>query len=103
MELKIKRKVEQEEIINIDFPYYYKQDLLLDETDVVIYGKIERDRYISITVESNGCHGNPVRFELEIKIRSAESLSCYMTDEYKGTEKEFLNAKESMLKAISEI
>ena len=103
MELKIKRTVEQEETINIDFPYYYKHDLLLDHSDTVIYGKIERDRYVSITVENNGLHGNPVRFELEIKIKSAEHLSCYMTDEYKGTEKEFLDAKESMLKAISEI
>lgn len=100
MELKIKRKVEQEETINIDFPYYYKHDLLLDEVDVVIYGMVEEHRSVSITIRD---HDMIPQVELEIKKRPASTMSCYMTDEFKGTEKEFINAKELMLKSIREI
>lgn len=105
MELKIKREVEVEETINIDFPYYYKQDLLLDESDVVVYGMLEENKRVSITVKktSNMFSFPCLEFELDIEDVPASKMSCYMTDEYKGTEKEFFKAKELMLKAISEI
>ena len=76
---------------------------MLDESDTVIYGKIGENKHIAITVRKNYVMFPGIDFELEIKIRHASTLSCYMTDEYKGTEKEFFNAKELMLKAISEI
>ena len=106
MKLKITRKVDQEETIDIDFPYYYKHDLLLDKSDVVIYGMLEENRNVSITVKktvedmfSFSC----LEFELSIESVPASRMACYMTDEHKSTKEEFFNAKELMLKSIGEI
>lgn len=104
MKIKIKRKIEKEEIIDIDFPYYYEHDLLIDEANVIIYGKIEENRHVSIKVSERYYDTFlDIEFEIGIENRRAETLSCYMTDEYKSTESVFLKAKSKLIKSLPTI
>jgi hypothetical protein len=102
MQLEITRKVEKKEIIEINFPYYYRYDLLLDEADVVIYGKIEEKKHtsIKITKQRLGWCGN--EFELHIEKREASTLSRYMNKEYKSNEAEYLAKKTELLNAAQD-
>ena len=97
MKLEITRKIEQRETIEIELPYYYKHDLLLDDTDSVIYGKIEEKQCTKIRVHDN--YQGSVSFELEVEKIGAASAACYMTDEYKSNEAEYLDAKAKLLLA----
>jgi len=101
MKLEITRDVKQTETIEIEFPYYYKHDLMLDEVDSVIYGKIEEKRHTAIHV-SFDYRSRERRFELEIEQRTAETLGCYMTEEHKGSEAEYLDAKAKLLAAVQD-
>lgn len=98
MKLEITRKIEQKETVEIDLPYYYIHDLMLDEADVIIYGKVEEKRCTSIIIgHSYGSHNN--EFELSIEDRPASAYGSYMTDEYKSSEAEYLAAKAKLLAA----
>lgn len=99
MKLKIKRKIETEETIDIEFPYYYKHDLMLDEVDVIIYGKIEENKTTSIHISHNYRGGD--NYELEIEKEPASNFSSYMTDEYKSNEAEYLKAKWEFIDAAN--
>ena len=98
MKLEITRNVKQTETIEIEFPYYYKCDLMLDDVDSVIYGKIEEKRHTKIQV-SFDYRSSERRFEFVIEQRAAETLGCYMTKEYKSSEVDYLNAKAELLSA----
>lgn len=97
MKLEITRKIEQRETINIELPYYYKHDLLIDDMDSVIYGKIEEKQCTRIWVRDD--YRGSVSFEIEVEERGAASKSCYMTDEHKSNEDEYLAAKTKLLAA----
>jgi hypothetical protein len=99
MRLEIIRKIDQKETIEIELPYYYKHDLMSDYSDSVIYGKVEEKLHTAIKIsyiyQGGSC------FELESEKRNASYMSCYMTDEFKISEKEYLSAKEKLLAAAS--
>lgn len=99
MKLKIKRQIEKEEEVDIEFPYYYKHDLMLDEMDTVIYGKIEENKTTSIHITHNWNGRNS--FELEIEEEPASYFSSYMTDKYKSNETEYLNARKELIDAVN--
>jgi len=94
MRLEITRKVEQRETIEIEFPYYYKHDLMGDESDSVIYGKIEERKCTAIQLSYRR---DEKEYSIEVEERSASAFACYMTDEYKSTEAEYLAAKFKLL------
>lgn len=100
MKLEITRKIKQRETIEIEFPYYYKHDLLPDDADSVIYGKIEEKQCTTIHVRNDYRGG--MSFELEVEKRGAASVACYMTDEYKSNETEYLAAKAKLLAAAQD-
>ena len=100
MKLEITRKIEQKETVDIELPYYYKHDLLLDEADVVIYGKVEETRCTSIKISRNYDryrHGK--EFELTLADIPASASGCFMTDKYKSSGAEYLAAKAKLLAA----
>jgi len=99
MKLKIIRTIKEEAIIDIEFPFYYKHDLMLDEADVVIYGKIEENKTTSIHVSHD--YNGRNSFELEIENDPASHFSSYMTDEYKSNEDEYLKAKSKLIDAVN--
>ena len=91
MKINIIKKVEVSETIDIDFPYYYEHDL----DDAVIYGKIEENKNSSIMLNFDKS-----RFEIGIDHEPAKRVSCYFAKKYKGTEKDFLMAKQELLSKI---
>lgn len=99
MKLEIIRKVDRVEIIDIELPYYYKHDLMSDYSDSVIYGKIEEKLHTAIKVSYEYKGG--IIFELESEKRNAAAMACYMTDEFKSSETEYLAAKAKMLAAAN--
>ena len=100
MKLTVTRKIERREVIEIGLPYYYKHDLMLDDMDSVIYGKVEEMRHTTIRVQNNYRGG--MVFELEVETRGAASVGCYMTDEYKSNEAEYVVAKAKLLAAAKD-
>jgi hypothetical protein len=98
MKLEVMRDVKQKETIEIEFPYYYKHDLMMDDSDSVIYGKVEERRQTTIHL-SYDYRSKERSFELEINDIHAAALACYMTDEHKSSEAEYLAAKAKMLAA----
>jgi Arc/MetJ family transcription regulator len=93
----LRAALEQRETIEIELPCYYKHELLLDDTDSVIYGKIEVNQCTTIQVRDD--YRGAVSFELEVAKRGAASTACYMADEYKSNEGEYLAAKAKLIAA----
>lgn len=96
MQLEITRTESVREVIEIEFPYYYKHDLMLDESDAVIYGKVTVSNHTSIRVSK----GRSLEYELNLDKLPAQHYGCYMVDKYKSSESEFLAAKAEMLAAV---
>ena len=98
MKLEITRTTKQKEMVEIELPYYYKHDLMIEEADVVTYGKVEESRCTSIKITHNyGSYSQA--FDLSIEDMPAAAYGSYMTDEYKGDEAEYLAAKAKLMKA----
>lgn len=96
--IKIIKQIQQEEIIEIELPYYYKHDLNLDFEDSIIYGKIGENFHISIQ-ESKNNDGKEI-YEIEKEIYPSienSGYSCYFEDKYKSNKKEFEAVKERCL------
>lgn len=100
MKLEVTRTTQQKETIEIEFPYYYKHNLMLDESDSIIYGKIEEKKCTSIQI-SYSYRDHETSFKLEIQTGPCvlSDNNCYMTDKYKSTEAEYLEAKTKLLAA----
>lgn len=96
MKLEITVQTESKQAIEIEFPYYYEYDLMLDESDSVIYGKIEENKHTSIQI-STSLRNNSSSFELEINNEHASVYGCYMADKFKSNESEYLLAKAKLL------
>ena len=97
MKLEITRQINQKEIIDIEFPYYYTSDWGGNLVDV--YGKIEENKCTLIT-ETSDVTG--ISYEIEIHNRHASWFGYYMTEYYKSSEEEYLAAKGRLLKAAQE-
>ena len=102
MKLEITRKIDQNETVEIDLPYYYAHDLRVDEADVVIYGKIEAEQSTSITIRRAWVGGRGNEFELIIERCPASDFGYYMTNEYKSSEAKYLEAKAELLAAAQD-
>ena len=103
MEIEVTQKIDVKKKINVDFPYYYKHDLMVGECDSVIYGKVEENKAIAIHISYRYLDGI---IEYELGIESTNPIgknSCYFIDKYKSSEEEFLIAKNKMLSALSSI
>ena len=92
MEIEITETKRIKKIINLDLPYYFRHDL----DDSAIYGKLgeETCTTIQITLHSR----RPLQgAEIEIETIDWDSLSCYLAQEYKSNEAEYLIAKQKAL------
>jgi len=100
MLIEITEKVEQKRTVDITFPYYYEHDLLLDECDSIIYGKIEENKHTTIQITDRYAFAQSA--EIEVRKRPAKTLGCYMTPEYTSDESVFIDAKDRALKLLNE-
>lgn len=103
MKLEVTKRITRTETVNVELPYYYEHDLLLDWADSVIYGKIEEKRTTRIQITRH-YQGGTREFELEIDPRPASEFSKYLTDDdYESTEAAYLAAKAEMLAALEKV
>lgn len=104
MQVEITRQVPQVEVIEVELPYYYKQDLMSDYSDSVIYGKIEEKLCTSIQ-ETKSYDDSEVKYEIEkeehdsIKITG---LANYFGKEYRSTKEEFESVKDRCLAFLND-
>ena len=99
MKLEIMKKVDSKVIVDIDFPFYYKYDLMPDDRDSVIFGKIEEDGHTSIHI-THDCRTGTKSFEFEIEKGPAARWSCWITDGTASDAGEFEKARDEMLAAM---
>lgn len=97
MLVEITKTVRTRETVEVTLPYFYKHDLMLDECDSVIYGKIDEKERCSIRVTYQG---NKTHVEIERNQVNWHSVGCYLADEYKSNAEEYAKAKELALKEI---
>lgn len=96
MKIEITTTKRVKKTIDIEFPYYYKDDLMSDYGDTVIYGKIMTD--YEITIKENESYSGVKSYEIEKDSRS----DCYFTDEYKSSKEEFEAVKVRALAFLNE-
>jgi len=88
--------------IDIELPFYYRFDLMLDYCASVIYGKIEEKKHTAIKINDESfdkTHGHGIEIEVNYlnSISDVAYYSCYMTEEYISNEYEFLEAKNKLI------
>jgi hypothetical protein len=105
MKIKIKVTQEIEKTIDVEFPYYFKYDLMLDEGNTVIYGEIGENLCVEIQIGVRPEYGNrwTKSYELEVTKDSFTRWSCYFEDKHKSSKDEFLAAKKQMEEELSKI
>lgn len=100
MKIEIIRTKRETVEIDIELPYFYKQVIVGDNGDCcTIYGKVELNKCTSIHV-TEGHFDHSIEYEIVIEKVEPSSSSCYFVEEYLGSQKEYIAAKESMLAAV---
>jgi hypothetical protein len=90
MLVEITRTVKTKETIEIELPYFYKYDLMLDQCDSVVYGKITENDHRTIRITYQGRN---VMVEVEGRRTDWRQIECYLTDEHKSNAREYAKAK----------
>lgn len=97
MIVEIIKTVHTRETVEVTLPYFYKHDLMLDECDSVIYGKIDEKERRSIQITHQG---NKTHVEIERNKVDWHNVGFYLADEYKSNAEEYAKAKELAVKEI---
>lgn len=100
--IEVENVIEKEKI-TIETPFYYKHDLMLDECDSIIYGKIT-DNYIVSVQKTDRYLDHEITFEFEIDNRPRfQSYSNYMTeDQHRSSKEEYEAAIAEMQQFIAD-
>lgn len=99
MEIEIEIINKKKKMVDIEFPYFYKHIIHLDDGEVVIFGKIERDKVTTISEKEIG---NNFEYEFAVEeIRNFINISAYFSDEHKSSEEEFMSAKKRLVSAAT--
>ena len=100
--IEVEKCVEFEDLV-IQTPFYYKHDLLLDEADSVVYGKVMDDKLVAI---HKTYWYRDRRTEFEIIKEDKPDFDCYhfylTKDENKGSKEEYDAVVSEMKKFIEE-
>lgn len=99
MKIEIVRNVQTVETIEVEFPYYYEHDLMLDHADVVIYGKIEENVHTCIE-ENKNYHSGELTYALKVE-SFRKSLSEYFEQDYASTKEEYESVKNRCVEFLS--
>jgi hypothetical protein len=98
MKIQITKTHETVEEVDISFPYYYEYELAAVRS-CDIYGKIDEKEHTQIRFDEHWQHIANVEFTIyETKW---SDCSCYLKEEYKSTEAEFLAAKAKAMEILS--
>lgn len=97
MLIEIEKTVQVRETVEVVFPYFYKHDLMLDDCDSVIYGKIDEKEKRSIQITTRR---KKISVEIERENVNWNSIGCYLADEYKSNAEEYAAAKAVAMKEV---
>jgi len=93
MKIKIIKEIKKEIEVDIIFPHYFKHDILVDHSNVVIFGKMI-DNKKQITIKEDVSWGGVFK---SYEIEKERFSSCYLANEYKSTEQEYKETKKRAL------
>lgn len=88
MQIEITKTEYKNIFIDVEIPYYFKQDLS-DEKDYIIFGRIDHDKCTTIRYLADGIRTS---FEIEVekhKTIKNSGLGAYFDNEFKSSELEF--------------
>lgn len=100
MKVSITKTIRTTETVDVEFPFYYKNDMLLDNCDYIIYGKIEQMLHTKIHVVNNH-RDKRFDFQLEHEKPNFHSIGCYFEVDYASSEAEYLDAKRALIAAAN--
>lgn len=102
MLVQVAKTITSVETVDIELPYYYKHDLLLDHADWIIYGKIEAEKHTKVQIKESysGRTNYYPSVEVEIEATSWSSSSCYLNHKYKSDAETYEAAKNKALAII---
>jgi len=100
--IKVEKIIKFDDLV-IQTPFFYKHDLLLDEADSIVYGKIMDDSVVTIH-KTYWYHDRRTEFEIEKEIKPCfQSYHTYLTeDEHKSSKEEYDAIVSEMKKFIEE-
>ena len=100
--IEVEKFTETEKVI-IPTPFYYKHDLMIEECDSIIYGKIMDDCVISVQ-KTDHYLNHEITFEFEVEERPRfQGYNAYMVDEeYKSSKEEYEAAIAEMKQFIED-
>jgi hypothetical protein len=99
---KIERKTV---IIETELPYYYRQDLMSDYSESIVYGKI--DEHLHISIQEIKLHDeDSEKYEIEkeeyLQIKDT-GLACYFDKAHKSSRQEFEEVKQRCLSFVTQL
>lgn len=97
MLVEVIKTMRMRETVEIELPYFYKHDLMMDECDSIIYGKIGEREHYSIQVTYHRDHAD---VKVERERTDWQHCSCYLGEEYKSNADEYAEAKALAIAAI---
>jgi hypothetical protein len=95
MKIDITKIIAVNKTIEIDYPYYYKDDRMLDHARNVVFGKIVDDIVYEIEYYES-YRGGGISYSLTKDDRNDR----YFDEEYRSTEQEYNDAKDRALKFL---
>jgi len=101
MKITVIKTVKKRVVLDVEFPYYFLHDLELEDGDNLIYGKIEKDRTVTIKKVDN--YFGHCSYEFVIHDEKNENHFSYINqEEYKSNAQEFEAIKNEMIAKIKE-
>jgi hypothetical protein len=99
MKIQITKTHETVEEVEVSLPYYYKDEHWHLDWESVAYGRI--DEKIHTKIEFDGHWHHIEKAEVTNYKPNWNECSCYLKEEYKSTEAEFLAAKGRAMEILS--
>lgn len=99
MKIKIVKNVQTVETLEVEFPYYYKQNLSGECDEIVIYGKIEENVHACIE-ERTDYYTGEVSYKLEMGKYSTD-LSSYFQPKYASFNEAYESVKKRCVEFLS--
>ena len=98
MKITIEKQETVQEIIDVEFPYYYKSSSGHGESTRIVYGKIIADKHeVTIQIEKN--EFADITYEIRV---NHKPYGFEFKDEYKSTKEEFEGAKAKLMECLKD-
>lgn len=102
MKIEITKTVRHIEVIDVELPYFYRNDLDSEYGYSIIYGKIDEKLHTSIhATKENGIEKYEIEKEAHYSIKHT-GLASYFDKEYSSSKTDFEEAKQRCLNFLNQ-